>query len=97
MQVNFAGRANAMLQLWATITFLGIDLPDHFPGGVVQAIVFGLIGLGILVLGFKVFDWLTPALDLKKELGEKHNVALAIVIGAFLLGVAYIVAHVVGA
>jgi putative membrane protein len=86
-----------MLQLWATITFLGIDLPDQFPGGIVQAIVFGLIGLGILVLGFKIFDWLTPTLDLQHQLGEKHNVALAIVTAAFLLGVAYIVAHVVGA
>ena len=86
-----------MLQLSAMITFLGIDLPDQFPGGVVQAIVFGLIGLGILVLGFKIFDWLTPGVDFRKELGEKHNIALAVVIAAYLLGVAYIVAHVVGA
>jgi len=32
----------------------------------------------------------------EKELSEKHNVAVAIVIAALILGVSYIVAHAIG-
>ena len=51
---------------------------------------FGLVGLALMVLGFKVFDWVLPKIDLEVELGEKRNVAVAIVVAAVLLGVAAI-------
>ena len=38
----------------------------------------------------RVFDWATPKIDIQKELTEKQNVAVALVIGAVLLGVAAI-------
>jgi uncharacterized membrane protein YjfL (UPF0719 family) len=41
-----------------------------------------------------LFDLITPRIDVQKELSEK-NVAVAVVIGALLLGIAYITAHVV--
>jgi uncharacterized membrane protein YjfL (UPF0719 family) len=68
--------------------------PEHFWAGIVGSAVFGLIGIVLLLLGYWLFDRITPRLDVQKELSEK-NVAVAIVIGALLLGIAYITAHVV--
>jgi putative membrane protein len=53
---------------------------------------FGLLGIGLVVLGFKIFDWITPKLDIQHELGEKHNVAVAVLCAAIILGVSLIVA-----
>jgi putative membrane protein len=53
---------------------------------------FGLLGIGLVVLGFKTFDWLTPKLDIQHELGEKHNVAVAVLCAAIILGISIIVA-----
>jgi putative membrane protein len=49
----------------------------------------------LAVLGFKVFDWITPKMDIQKELTEKANIAVAIVTASIILGVCYIVASVV--
>jgi putative membrane protein len=54
-----------------------------------------VVGIALAVLGFKVFDWITPRMNIQLELSEKHNIAVAIVIGAVILGVCYIVANVV--
>jgi putative membrane protein len=53
---------------------------------------FGVLGIGLVVLGFKTFDWLTPKLDIQHELGEKHNIAVAVLCAAIILGVSLIVA-----
>ncbi|MDP4090539.1 MAG: DUF350 domain-containing protein [Bacillota bacterium] len=53
---------------------------------------FGILGIIIMALGYKIFDWIIPA-DVNKEL-EKGNLSVAIVIGAALLGVAYIIGQV---
>ena len=49
----------------------------------------------LAILGFKVFDWITPRIDIQRELAEKHNVAVAIVCAAIILGISYVVASVV--
>ena len=69
-------------------------LPENFWAGVVGSLVFGLLGMVLLLLGYWLFDLITPRLDVQKELKEK-NLAVAVVIGALLLGIAYITAHVV--
>jgi putative membrane protein len=56
---------------------------------------FGLLGIGLVVLGFKVFDWLTPKLNIQHELGEKHNLAVAILCAGIIVGISLIVAAVV--
>ena len=53
---------------------------------------FGLLGIGLVVFGFKIFDWLTPKLNIQHELGEKHNMAVAILLSAVILGISLIVA-----
>ncbi len=70
-------------------------MSDHFWPGFVGAVLYGILGLALVLLGFKLFDWITPKMDIQKELAEKHNVAVAIVVAAILLGVCILVASVV--
>ena len=69
-------------------------LPEHFWGNIVNAAAFGLVGIVLLLLGYLLFDVITPRIDVQKELTEK-NMAVALVIAALLLGIAYVAAHVV--
>lgn len=55
-------------------------------------ILFGLLGIIIMALGYKIFDWIIPV-DFNKEL-EKNNTSVAIVIAGVLLGVAIIIGFV---
>ncbi|HZL37236.1 MAG TPA: DUF350 domain-containing protein [Tepidisphaeraceae bacterium] len=70
---------------------------DHFFTSLLSAIVFGIVGILLMILGYKAFDWITPKLDVQKELAENHNIAVAIVIAAVLIGVSLLVAHIVSA
>ena len=65
---------------------------EHFGTGALAAAVFGLLGIVLLILGYWLFDLLTPRIDVQKELCEK-NMAVALVIAALLLGIAYVAAH----
>jgi uncharacterized membrane protein YjfL (UPF0719 family) len=60
-------------------------------GPIVSTIVFAVLGLVIFILGFVVLDKLTPY-SLWKEICEKQNVALAILVGSGAIGLALIVA-----
>ena len=60
--------------------------------GFIGSLVFGLVGIVLIVVGFKVFDLMTPKLDIERELGEKGNIAVAIVCAGMILGVAIIAA-----
>jgi putative membrane protein len=60
-------------------------------GPVVNSIVFSLIGVFIYVVGFIVLDKVTPY-HLWREINEKQNVALAILVGSIAIGLALIVA-----
>lgn len=56
-------------------------------------LVFGILGILIMAVGYKIFDWIIPV-DFNKELQEK-NMSVAIVVAGFLIGVAIIVSRVV--
>jgi uncharacterized membrane protein YjfL (UPF0719 family) len=58
------------------------------------SVVFGLIGIVLLLVGYFLFDLLARKLDVQNELA-KGNLAVAIVVGSLLLAIAYISAHVV--
>ena len=64
---------------------------------VLSAVVFGVIGIALMILGYKAFDWVTPKLDVEKELMDKQNLAVAIVVGAVFIGVSILIAHIVSA
>lgn len=64
----------------------------HFGANVLNTVVFGLLGIAPMLLGFKAFDWITPKIDLEDELAKNKNLAVAIVVGAVLLGISIIMA-----
>jgi len=53
--------------------------------------LFGVFGVGLAVVGYKIFDFCTPG-NLHKEIVENKNVAAAIVGAAVILGVCIIIA-----
>lgn len=59
-------------------------------GPVVSSILFAVVGLVIYVVGFIALDKMTPY-ALWKEICEKQNVALAILVGACAIGIALII------
>lgn len=77
-----------------------MGLPEHYwsdlLGGLILTLVYGLVAIVLAVLGFKVFDWISPKIDIQRELAEKNNLAVAIVCAAVILGICYIVAVVAG-
>jgi uncharacterized membrane protein YjfL (UPF0719 family) len=56
-----------------------------------STLVFGLVGIFLATIGFKVFDWLIKA-DIEKEIFEHKNMAAALLSGAFILGISLIIA-----
>ena len=65
--------------------------PEFHFGYVLNALVFAIIGIVLLVVGFIAWDKITPY-DLWKEIVEKQNIALAIMAGFMALGIAIIIA-----
>lgn len=57
---------------------------------VVNAFLFSIIGLIVLISGFYGFDKVTPY-NLWQEIVEKQNKALAIVVGAVTLAIGLII------
>ena len=66
---------------------------DHWlnPAAFVGSIVYALLGVVIFWLCFIIIDKITPA-DLWRELVEKQNQALGLVVAAMCLGISIIVA-----
>lgn len=71
-------------------------LPDYFVGDLVATVAFGIIAILLIVVGYIAFDKLTPKLDFD-ELLNKGNMALAVVVGSFILGLCYVIGRVVSA
>jgi uncharacterized membrane protein YjfL (UPF0719 family) len=65
--------------------------PDRLSHAIGAAIVFGLIGIGLTLLGYKIFDWSATKIDVQRELAENHNIAVAIVTAAVIIAVAMVV------
>jgi uncharacterized membrane protein YjfL (UPF0719 family) len=69
--------------------------PETLGEAALATTLFGILGIALAILGFKVFDWLTPG-NLQEEVLLKNNLAAAILAGAFVIGICLIVAAVVG-
>lgn len=59
------------------------------------ATAFGLLGIVLLAFGFKVFEWITPKLNVEEELA-KGNTAVGIVVAAALIGMSLVVVRAIG-
>lgn len=62
----------------------------HFGLALFAAGAFGILGIGLLALGFKVFERITPKVDIEQELA-KGNIAVGITMAAVVLGISLIV------
>jgi putative membrane protein len=80
--------------------FLFADIPvwqwDTLAWSLLMTLLFGGLGIALAMLGFKLFDLLTPG-KLEEEIVQKQNIAAAILGGAIVLGICLIVARTVGA
>jgi putative membrane protein len=64
--------------------------PDNMAGALFATAAFGIIGVVILAFGFKLFEWITPRVDLETEL-SKGNMAVGAVVAALILGLSWII------
>lgn len=71
-------------------------LPDSpLLNGLILFVIFGLAGIIMAVIGYKLFDKFTPG-DLHKEIFDNKNVAAAILAGSVIIGVSLILAAAMG-
>lgn len=56
-----------------------------------DAALFGVAGIVLLILGYYIWELVTPY-NLRRELQENKNVAVAVVVAAFILGMAIVIA-----
>ncbi len=59
-------------------------------GPLINSIAFSFLGIIILLIGYFIIEKLTPE-KTWKEIVENKNVALAIIFGAFILGISFII------
>jgi uncharacterized membrane protein YjfL (UPF0719 family) len=78
-----------MLNIFALL--LNIPLVD----GIVESLVYSVIGIVMAVLAYKIVDWLTPG-NLNEKIAKDGNIGLAIVAGSLILGICIIIAQVIG-
>jgi uncharacterized membrane protein YjfL (UPF0719 family) len=72
------------------------NVPGYLFSDLVATAAFGILAILLIVLGYITFDKLTPRLDFS-DLLHKGNMALAIVMGSFILGLCYVIGRVVAA
>lgn len=63
---------------------------DFIGKALVSSLVFSLLGMAVFVAGFFVVKLILP-FDVNKELEVDQNTSVGIVIGSFILGLAFIV------
>jgi len=71
-------------------------LPEYFLGDLVATVAFGIVAVLLVVMGYKFFDYMTPKLPFDESI-KNGNVAAAIMIGSFILGLCYVISRVIAA
>jgi uncharacterized membrane protein YjfL (UPF0719 family) len=59
------------------------------------ASLFGFVGIILSALGYKLFDLIETKIDFAEEI-KKGNIAAAMVIAAFLIGICFIIGRAIG-
>ncbi|HOP64293.1 MAG TPA: DUF350 domain-containing protein [Spirochaetota bacterium] len=62
--------------------------------GVVDTVIYSLVGIVLMGLGFLLITFFTP-FSIKKEIEDDQNISLGIIIGSVILGISIIVAAVI--
>jgi len=68
-----------------------MNLPENFWIGACGSLIFGIMGILLLLGGFKLFDWLLPRVDFQVEM-KGNPLATSIIVGSFFLALAHIIA-----
>jgi uncharacterized membrane protein YjfL (UPF0719 family) len=58
---------------------------------IVGSVLYSAIGIVIFIVAYKLMEWFLP-FDVDKELSEDQNVAVGVVVGSVLIGLAVIIA-----
>jgi uncharacterized membrane protein YjfL (UPF0719 family) len=58
---------------------------------ILDASLFGVAGIALLIVGYYIWELVTPY-NLRRELQDNKNVAVAVVVAAFILGMAIVIA-----
>jgi putative membrane protein len=56
----------------------------------ILSLIYAVVGMILLYLGYRLFDLLTPT-DMQKKIFEEGNTAVAITVGAFIIGLALVI------
>jgi putative membrane protein len=56
-----------------------------------DAALFGLCGIVLLIIGYYLWELITPY-NLRREIHENRNIAVAVVVAAFIIGMAIVIA-----
>jgi uncharacterized membrane protein YjfL (UPF0719 family) len=64
---------------------------DRTVSSVLLSALFALLGFVLLFVGYRVFDMLTPT-EMSRKIFDEGNVAVAVLAGAFVIGLAIVVA-----
>jgi len=75
---------------------MNLTLPDCFLADLAALFGFGILAIGILIIGYKAFDKATPKLHFDEEI-MKGNLAMAIVVGSFLIGICMVIGKAIAA
>ncbi len=62
------------------------------PSPLVNSIIYSFLGIAILFVAFFLIEILTPKHNIRKEILEKQNMAVAVLAGFFMLAIAIIIA-----
>jgi len=57
---------------------------------ILNSVIFSLLGIVILVIAYFIIEKLTPE-NTWKEIAQNNNIAIAIIFGAFIIGIAMII------
>ena len=65
---------------------------SYMSNAIVNSILYSFLGIAVLIVAFVLVEVLTPKHDLRHEILEKQNLAVAVLAGFFMLAIAIIVA-----
>nr|WP_322622923.1 DUF350 domain-containing protein [uncultured Flavobacterium sp.] len=67
-----------------------MELIDAFSRGIIASLIYSLLGIIILFVVYFIIEKLTPE-NTWHEISKNKNVALAIVLGSFIIGISIII------
>jgi uncharacterized membrane protein YjfL (UPF0719 family) len=92
---------DSMKKIIALTTYMLIAVPAHanpleltgnaLGDGVLSTVIYSVIGIIMAFASVKVVDLMTPG-DLKRDIAENNNIALALLTGFIILGISIIIA-----